>query len=305
MFFTGYTLTTILGALIIFAGLLILNELTRKNKMLSIIIYIVFPIIMTLFVWPRLAAGGRELTWFAWIKTYSALAGVLIFMAIRFNEKLAKKKWMLFLPAAILIINIIEAIIAEFECAGMDGQVVSGLVMQGGIWSYLNAFAGIILILTMTGTFGIRVANTKSKDMVWADMGWPWIIAYDLWNISYCYNCISNRSFYAGFLLIASCTFAEFVFKRGAWLQHRAQTLALFAMFSLTVDYANLPLFQITSTQSDLPKTLLAAAALIANLAVMVYEIKKIKETGRNPIREDIYVDTKFYQKNLKANNLL
>lgn len=39
MFFKGYTLTTILGALAIFGGLIVLNELTRKNKKLSIFMY--------------------------------------------------------------------------------------------------------------------------------------------------------------------------------------------------------------------------------------------------------------------------
>lgn len=186
----------------------------------------------------------------------------------------------------------------------MSGEIVAGLVMKGGIWNYFNALAGLLLMLTMTGTFGIRVAKTPSKDMVWADQGWPWIIAYDLWNLSYCYNCISNRSFYAGFILLAACTFAEFALKRGTWLQHRAQTLAIFAMFSLTVDYSSLPLFQIVSTQSDLPKIILAGAALAANVMVAVYEIIVIKRTKRNPVHEDIFVDTKFYQDNLKANQL-
>lgn len=113
---------------------------------------------------------------------------------------------------------------------------------------------GIILILTMTGTFGIRVAKTKSKDMIWPDMGLPWIIAYGLWNLSYCYNCISNRSFYAGLLLIAGCSLAEF--------------------------------------------------ALIANLGVMVYEVKTIKDRRRNPLGEGIFVDSAFYKANLEANNL-
>lgn len=304
MFFTGFNLTTILGALLLFSGLVLINEITRKSKYLSIGLYIVFPIIMTIFVWPKLAGGNVGGTWFAWVKTYSALAGVLIFMAIRYSPRLAKKKWMLFLPAAILGLNIAEAILAELQCSKMTGEVVAGLVMKGGVWNYLNAAAGVILMLTMTGTFGIRVAKTPSKDMVWADQGWPWIIAYDLWNLSYCYNCISNRSFYAGFLLLLACTFAEFALKRGTWLQHRAQTLAIFAMFSLTVDYSSLPMFQIVSTQSDLPKILLAAAALAANVMVLAYEVLVIKRTKRNPLHDDIFVETKFYQENLKANQL-
>lgn len=303
-FFTGYTVTTVLGALLIFAGLLLINEITRRSKLLSIAVYILFPLIMTLFVWPKLAGGNQGGTWFAWVKTYSALAGVLIFLLIRFNEKLARKKWMLFLPAAILALNIAEAIMAEIEAAGMSGEVVAGLVMKGGVWNYLNAAAGLLLILTMTGTFGIRVAKTKSRDMIWPDMGWPWILAYYLWNLSYCYNCISNRSFYAGFLLLTACTLAEFAIRRGAWLQHRAQTLAIFAMFSLTVDYSSYSLFQITSTQQDLPKILLASAALLVNAAVAVNQVRVMRKTGRNPLKEDIYVDEAFYKKNLQANNL-
>ena len=302
MFFKGYTLTTILGALAILGGLLVLNELTRKNKKLSIFMYILLPIFMTIFVWPKIAGGN---TWFAWVKTYSALAGVLIFMGIRYIPSLAKKKWVLFFPAAILVINIIEAIFAELEAVNMNGEVVSGLLMQGGVWNYINAAAGVVLVLTMTGTFGIKVAKTKSKDMVWPDMGWPWIIAYDLWNISYCYNCISNRSFYAGFILILACTFAEFFLKRGVWLQHRAQTLSLFAMFSLTVNYGSMSMFQITSTQADLPKILLASAALIANVAVMVNQIYTMKKDKRNPLKDDVYVNTNFYKANLEANNLI
>lgn len=84
---------------------------------------------MALFVWPNLAGGNRNGTWFVWIKSYSALAGVLVFMGIRYIPALAKKKWMLFLPAAILVVNIIEAIIAELECASMNGELISGLLM--------------------------------------------------------------------------------------------------------------------------------------------------------------------------------
>lgn len=82
--------------------------------------------------------------------------------------------------------------------------------MIGGSWNVINAIAGILNIITITGWLGIQIGKTKSQDMVWADQLWFWIIAYDLWNLSYCYNCISNRSFYAGFLLLVSCTAAEF-----------------------------------------------------------------------------------------------
>ena len=45
------------------------------------------PIILTVSVWPQTAAPGNEYgtgTWFNWVKTYSALAGITGFMAIRY-----------------------------------------------------------------------------------------------------------------------------------------------------------------------------------------------------------------------------
>ncbi len=61
--------------------------------------------------------------------------------------------------------------------------------------------------------------------MVWPDMLPLWIITYDLWNFTYMYNCIGLRSFYVLGILIA-CTYADFAFRRGAWIQHRVFTLA-------------------------------------------------------------------------------
>lgn len=36
-------------------------------------------------------------------------------------------------------------------------------------------------------------------------------------------------------MLLLSCTVSTFFIKKGAWLQHRAQTLALWIMFVMTV----------------------------------------------------------------------
>ncbi len=90
---------------------------------------------------------------------------------------------------------------------------------------------------------GIKVSKNKSKDMVWTDQLWFYIVAYTLWNLSYVYNCASTRSAYAGLALLVSCTIAEFLFQRGVWLQHRAQTLTWFIMFSIATEYKSWPLF--------------------------------------------------------------
>ena len=78
--------------------------------------------------------------------------------------------------------------------------------MLGGPWNIINGIAGILNILTISGWVGIFVSKDRSRDMIWPDQLWFWIIAYDLWNFAYVYNCVSDHSFYAGAALLISCT---------------------------------------------------------------------------------------------------
>ncbi len=308
-FFANYTWQNVFIGLAVLVGLILVNDITRRSKWLSIAVYIVLPLVLTFTLWPKTAVRGNG-DWFPVVKTYSALVGVVGFMAIRYIKGASTKKWLLLFPFLILSINIAEAVYRDFEVFfAYRGEAVmnsvDGLFMQGGIWNVLNAIAGIVLILTLSGVFGIKVANTKSKDMIWPDQLWFWIIAYDLWNISYCYNCISTRSMYAGLLLLLSCTLSEFFLKKGAWLQHRAQTLALWAMFSITFSsYAKSPLFSITSSYKPAALIVISILSIGSNIAVLVYEIMHIVKTKRNPVTEDLYSDLKSYKVVLKDNNL-
>lgn len=304
-FFENYTVTNVLIFLVVLIGLLGINELTRRSKILSITFYIAIPIIFTLFVWGKGDSGNLDGNWFAWVKCYSALAGVIGFMALRYFKKLQTNKWALLFPAAILGINILEAVFRDIEVSSLNGVLENGLLLTGGPWNIINAIAGLLNVVTITGWVGIRISKNKSQDMVWPDQLWFWIIAYGIWNMSYVYNCIPDRSFYAGVALIFSCTVAAFVGTKGLWLQHRAQTLALWAMFTLTFpNYANTQYFDIVSTHAVAPKYLLAILALIANVLVLAYEIRTIIKTKRNPLKQELYVDTKAYQDIINANNL-
>lgn len=304
-FFENYNFQTISILIVMLILLIILNEVTRRNKWMAISMYIVLPIILSIFLWPKSAGDGTSGGyWFAWVKTFSALAGVIGFMAIRYIKKIGNNKYAVFFPVAILVVNIIEAIFRDIEVYSMNGVFENGIYMQGGPWNIINAIAGIFLVLSLTGWAGIKVSNTKSQDMIWADQLWFWIIAYDLWNIAYCYNCISNRAMYAGVLIIAACTIAE-KFKRGAWLQHRAMTLALWGMFSLSVNYAQNPVFAITSTHNTNALMTLSILSLVGNLAVFAYEIYTIIKTKRNPLKEEMYVHLESYKKNISSNGLL
>ncbi len=303
-FFENYTWQSVLILFGLLALLLLINEITRKSKWAAVFCYIVLPIGLTIFLWPKSAGAGTSGGyWFAWVKTYSALAGVVGFMAIRYIKKVKENKYAIYFPVAILVINIIEAIIRDFEVSTMNGEVQNGITLLGGSWNIINAIAGILLILSLTGWAGIRIANTKSQDMIWPDQLWFWVVAYDLWNVAYCYNCISERSMYAGVVILAACTIA-LVFKRGAWLQHRAATLALWAMFSLSLDYAKVPGFGIESTQNPNALLLLSVIALVSNVAVFGYVVYKVIKTKRNPITQDLFVELESYKKNLSANGL-
>jgi len=133
-------------------GLIVINELTRRSKPLAIFTYLALPILLTAFVWPKTSGPGTPMGyWFPWVKTYSALAGVLGFMALRYVKGLDKNKWMLEFPAFILSLNILEAVIRDFQCFGYNG------------------IAGILNIITIDSTqdscccYPVRFQHFSSK----------------------------------------------------------------------------------------------------------------------------------------------
>ena len=294
--------------LIVTFALIAFNEFGRTTKWGGILLFIVVPIILTVSVWPKTAAPGNEYgtgTWFNWVKTYSALAGIIGFMAIRYIPSLAKRKWILVFPAAILAINILEACIRDFQVYSFglwEGGYVDNLWTISGPWNIMNGIAGILNILTICGWFGIVISKSKSKDMIWPDMIWAWIIAYDLWNFAYTYNCISDHSFYCGAALLLSCTIPAFFIVKGAWLQHRASTLALWIMFVMTVPQFADKIAPVPTTHNPKAFFVVSFVALLANVALFVYQIIRIKKKKLNPLKDEIYEETKTYQKVLAEN---
>lgn len=305
-FFENYTVLNVISAIGLSVALFLLNEATRRSKALSILLYILIPILFTLFVWPKTGGSGTVSgNWFAWIKTYSALAGVIGFMALRYLPKLQKNKFMLTFPALILAVNILEAVLRDFQVSKLNGVIENGLYLQGGVWNILNGIAGILSILTITGWVGIQVSKNKYKDMVWPDMQWFYVVAYCIWNISYVYNCIPNRSFYAGVILLSLSLISGLVTSKGVWLQHRAQILATFAMFTLTFPtYSLTPYFNITSTLQTTPMLILSVLSFLSNALVFAYQTYRILKTKRNPLNEELYRGLKSHDSILESNGL-
>jgi hypothetical protein len=306
-----YQQTSLLGwaivAMVILA-LIAFNEFGRTTKWGGILLFFVVPALLTVLVWPKTAAPGNEYgtgTWFNWFKTYSALAGCLGFMAIRFIPGAAKKKWLLWFPPVILAVNILEAVIRDFQAfsfGAFAGAKIENLWMMSGPWNIMNGIAGLLNILLICGWTGIFISKDSSKDMIWPDCIWIYVITYDLWNFAYTYNCIADHSFYCGFALLIASTVCTFFIKKGAWLQHRAQTLALWIMFVMTVPSFADRIAPVPTTHNPTAFFVVSLVSLLANLAAVVYQFYLIRKNKLNPFKDEIYKHTQEYQTVISEN---
>lgn len=302
--------------IVVFVCLFVFNEVARRFKWMGFFSFVVLPVILTV-IWFTVMKETTYTDWFHLAKVYSATVGSIGFWLIRHYEKkdkdgkviwrLATNKIALCFPPLILAINILEAVARDIEVGSTFWMINSGAIegeimgVLGGPWNYMNAIAGILNIITITGWFGIVIRKMsdkdKSRDMLWPDMLWFWILAYDIWNFVYTYNCIPTHSWYAGLALLIAPTLCAFTVGKGAWLQHRAATLAIWCMFAQTF-----PLFQdtgkymVASTYNPTIYTILGALSLLVNLVVFVYMIMKVTKTKRNPYKAELYIDHPEYK---------
>ncbi len=193
--------------------LILLNELFRKYKVPTFAFYIIIPFLVI----PLIAyLGYTEVSyWFKWVKLYSVVFAAIWFSFMRYT-KLGFAKSARFVAAAFLAINIAEAVGQDFS--------------MGFVANILNAIAGILSIITLTGWKDIQIDDSKEKDMVWPAMTTLWIVAYDIWNFVFVYlnfpGSAANQ-----FLVLLSCTIPSLFIKQGTWLQARAFTLAAWFMY--------------------------------------------------------------------------
>ena len=306
LFYQPFTIQQFMGFITLLLVIIAINEMTRRSLKVSIAVYCILPVLLALGVYFGLLGSPSGKAWFGWVKVISALAGVYGFLLIRFTN-LGKRKFAYYFPVAILALNIAEAVYREFQVfasykvATIDA---SGILVQGGLWNVLNGISGILCIVTLTGFVGIRVSNDKSKDMIWPDMMWLYIVAYTIWNFAYVYNCLSTRSMYAGLTILSAAVLAELFLKRGAWLQHRAQTLSMFAMFSLSIDYHQSQFLNIVPVYSESVLLGLGIASFVINVLVFISMLWVSMKYRKNPYKEEIYAHTPYYQKTLTINRL-
>lgn len=281
--------------------LMALNEVIRASKWGSIAIFMVLPVILT----PIWFTMDSEITsWFTWVKVYSALAGSIIYMVIRFTDYHKKHPWYLVLVPGILALNIAEAVIREFQVgiAGFNG-VVDGMMYISGGWNYVNGVAGILNIILICGWFGIfayrgkRTGGTR-YDMLWPDQIRLWIIAYGIWNIAYVYSCAPGNAFYSGVALNISATIPALFWAKGTWMQNRAATLSFWMMWVMTFPYffATGSTFNVAPSYNPAANWSISILALVLNIVLAVWQVNRIVKNRLNPLKDEIFTDQPDYK---------
>ncbi|MCR4830509.1 MAG: DUF5692 family protein [Pseudobutyrivibrio sp.] len=288
MIFQITNLWQILGWCLVFAGLIIMNEIGRRTKVGGMIIFVIIPAILTVYfvlIHCGLFGGTSNPTmaymdgWFHYFKLYAADIGCVGFMMIKYKWGIGKQKWFVWWPWFIVSANILIAVVSDLESAlaayAITGDLTGawwasneGVFIYGGWWNVINAIAGLINIFCMTGCVNLYTSNDKNKsDMLWPDMTIWFIIAYDVWNFEYTYLNLPTHTWYCGFALLLAPTFANALWNKGAWIQNRANTLAIWCMWAQIV-----PLFQLKGTFAAVLPTVYGGATEAGVTTMDLYE---------------------------------
>jgi len=321
----------LLGWLLVFVGLILANEFARRTKFGGIVCFLVLPAALTIYfisIYVGAAMGAAWALnnptyvymngWFHYFKLYAATMGCIGFMMIKYKWGIGKYDWFKVFPFLIVAANILIAVVSDFESGikgamSPDGWWLSSenVWLYGGWWNWLNGIAGIINIFCMTGWWGIYVSKDK-KDMLWPDMIWLYILAYDVWNFQYTYLNLPTHAWFCGLALLLAPTVANALWNKGGWIQNRANTLALWCMFAQVF-----PLFQDRSIFTTIPvlyadgfmdaavrptlvnpvpQGVISIASLAINALALALIIKRSKEQKKNPYKQEIFTDTKDFQ---------
>jgi len=177
---------------------------------------------------------------------------------------------------------------------GIDPE--TGFRTIGGYWNLLSAGAGLLNIITITGLGKIIVTSPGKRSvrgLIWVDMVWPWVIAYDLWNHAFLYNSLADYTWYCTLALLLACTIPAFTWAKGQWIWFRCFTLVFWISMNTLLPEVLVPPSDIFNFATMDPRANIACAALAlaANVALFAYWLYKIVVYKRNPITGVLYCE--------------
>ena len=143
--FSAYKL---LGWLMAFLGLVILNEIGRRTKFGGILIFVAIPLALTVYFIAIYAAAAKGAewalnnptyvhmnSWFHYAKLYAADCGCIGFMMLKYKWGIGAKEWFKPFPFIIVAINILIAVGSDFESAIKGAMSVDGWWLSSeGVW---------------------------------------------------------------------------------------------------------------------------------------------------------------------------
>ncbi len=333
--YDGRTGWQLLGWVMVFVGLIAINEIARRTKAGGMACFFALPAVLTVYFIAIYVGAARGAdwalnnqtyvhmnSWFHYAKLYAALAGCIGFMILKYHwGGLGKSHGFKVFPFVIVAINILIAVVSDFESVIRAGSIAGGwwkssegVWLYGGWWNILNGIAGLLNIFCMTGWWGIYSSKDK-KDMLWPDMTWCFILAYDIWNFQYTYLNLPTHSWYCGFALLLAPTVANALWNKGGWIQNRANTLALWCMFAQVF-----PLFQDASRFTTVSSVygaggaaaafgeamptvanptaqgIISVISIVVNLVVFLAILRRAKVQQKNPYTNEIFTDQKDFK---------
>ncbi|MCS4535366.1 DUF5692 family protein [Corynebacterium sp. HS2168-gen11] len=189
-----------------------------------------------------------------------------------------------------------QAVAANFEARGVGIDPETGFRTIGGYWNLLTAAAGVLNIITITGLGKIFITSNpaqKVRGLIWVDMVWPWVIAYDLWNHAFLYNALADYTWYCTLALLLACTIPAFTWAKGQWIWFRCFTLMFWIACNNIFPEFLVPPSAMTNfaTMNPLANQVCAWAAFLFNVGLFIYWLRKIITKKRNPLTNALYFE--------------
>lgn len=158
------------------------------------------------------------------MKILSIEVGILVLSSYRITS-LGKHKigqWVIY---ALLATNIFEAVFRD--------------VVSGHPSNYLNAIAGVLLVLTLEKISSIHIDSKKKyRDLSWGGMTLAWIVGYTIWNWVFVYLNFGVQSSIFH-LAVLSAPLVVALFDTERWLQVRVFTLGTYFVIFHIVPHLN------------------------------------------------------------------
>lgn len=194
-----------------------------------------------------------------------------------------------------------QAVAANLQANHVGIDPATGFRTIGGYWNLMSALAGLLNIITITGLGKIFITSNpkqKVKGLIWVDMVWPWVVAYDLWNHAFLYNSLGDYTWYCTLALLLACTVPAFTWAKGQWIWFRCFTLMFWIAANNLLPELLVPPSAMTNfaTMSAPANILCAGAALVFNVGLFGYWLAKIIKHRRNPLTNCLYFEMKEFR---------